>query len=215
MLYHLAKLYDEWEGEDYEGSSCRGAMKGWHRHGACLEKLWPYKDGQFVPPKKDWQVDAATRPLGAYYRINVESISDMQAAIYETGAIFVSAKVHTGWYMKRKKSLPLIKQTNNMEGGHAFAIVGYTDEGFIVQNSWGHDWGYEGFAILSYGDWLENAMDAWVAVIGVPIKGLASSFTYTTQPLQRSNLFGWFKKKKSPKKNIRASSTVAKRSKPF
>src|SRR5262249_39313708 len=28
MLYQNARLYDEWQGEDYEGSSCRGAMKG-------------------------------------------------------------------------------------------------------------------------------------------------------------------------------------------
>jgi hypothetical protein len=35
MLYDLARFYDEWPGQDYEGSSCRGAMKGWHKHGAC------------------------------------------------------------------------------------------------------------------------------------------------------------------------------------
>jgi hypothetical protein len=28
MLYEMAKRYDEWEGENYEGSSIRGAMKG-------------------------------------------------------------------------------------------------------------------------------------------------------------------------------------------
>jgi len=28
MLYHLARFYDEWPGEDYDGSSCRGALKG-------------------------------------------------------------------------------------------------------------------------------------------------------------------------------------------
>jgi hypothetical protein len=39
MLYHLARFYDEWPGEDYEGSSCRGALKGWHRHGVCREVL--------------------------------------------------------------------------------------------------------------------------------------------------------------------------------
>lgn len=33
MFYELAKLYDEWPGQDYEGSSCRGALKGWHKHG--------------------------------------------------------------------------------------------------------------------------------------------------------------------------------------
>ena len=30
MLYAMARRYDEWPGETYEGSSCRGAMKGWH-----------------------------------------------------------------------------------------------------------------------------------------------------------------------------------------
>ena len=28
MLYEMAKKYDEWEGEDYVGSSARGAIKG-------------------------------------------------------------------------------------------------------------------------------------------------------------------------------------------
>src|SRR6188508_1961531 len=43
MLYHLARFYDEWPGEDYDGSSCRGALKGWHRHGVCEDRLWPYR----------------------------------------------------------------------------------------------------------------------------------------------------------------------------
>ena len=38
MLYQMAKRCDEWPGEDYDGSSARGAMKGWHKHGACAAK---------------------------------------------------------------------------------------------------------------------------------------------------------------------------------
>jgi len=53
-------------------------------------------------------------------------------------------------------------------GGHAFAFVGYTPEGFIVQNSWGTRWGYYGFAILPYADWLAHSTDAWVCALGVP-----------------------------------------------
>ena len=54
------------------------------------------------------------------------------------------------------------------DGGHAFALVGFNRDGFIMQNSWGREWGAGGFAVLSYADWLANAMDAWVARMGVP-----------------------------------------------
>ena len=33
----------------------------------------------------------------------------------------------------------------SLAGGHAFAIVGYDQDGFIVLNSWGRNWGgYQG-----------------------------------------------------------------------
>ena len=55
MLYHLAKHYDEWPGEDYEGSSCRGAMKGWHRHGGLPQHHMAVsgcqQEGDIHPPK--------------------------------------------------------------------------------------------------------------------------------------------------------------------
>jgi GH24 family phage-related lysozyme (muramidase) len=166
MLYELARLYDEWPGEDYEGSSCRGAMKGWHKHGACAEALWP-KEGR---PDPRWAEDAAERPLGAYYRIDRSQIGDLQAAIHEVGAVYVSAKVHAGWRLGPARELPRIPWSGQrVEGGHAFALVGYERRGFIVQNSWGEGWGYHGFALLGYDDWLANGMDAWVAVTGAPI----------------------------------------------
>lgn len=172
MLYQMALLYDEWPGEDYEGSSCRGAMKGWFHHGVCSEKKWPYgvtTRGKMKPPADGWLEDAARRPLGAYYRVDKKSIVDMQSAIVEVGAIYVSASVHDGWFLDATDELTIIEPRRGEAGGHAFAIVGYTPQGFIVQNSWGTDWGYHGFAILSYRDWFQHATDAWVAVLGAPV----------------------------------------------
>ncbi|MDT7043573.1 C1 family peptidase [Candidatus Nitronereus thalassa] len=209
MLYHLARFYDEWPGEDYEGSSCRGAMKGWHRHGVCEENLWPYRDKggrvRFIKPYKGWDEDAALRPLGAYYRIDKNSITDMQAAILEVGAIYVSSDVHNGWDASRWKKDPdfhiaLIEPPSDRErGGHAFAIVGYTRHGFIVQNSWGTSWGTNGFAILSYSDWVENGTDAWVAVLGAPMVGAKSPHYQAPKALTRKSaepaqFFGFLKK---------------------
>lgn len=181
MLYHLARFYDEWPGEDYEGSSCRGAVKAWYKHGVCSLELWPYLNDQgnasFVKPLPGWEEDAAERPLGVYYRIDKNSITDMQAAIQEVGAIYVSASVHGGWNLKKSKktkinhnSLPRIpwKNTSQTQGGHAFALVGFNRRGFIVQNSWGTGWGQKGFAILAYDDWTVNGRDAWVCVMGAP-----------------------------------------------
>ena len=181
MLYHLARFYDEWPGEDYEGSSCRGAVKAWYKHGACRLDLWPYRDESgkvvFIKPKTGWEEDAASRPLGVYYRIQKESLTDMRAAIQEVGAIYVSGQVHDGWKLKSTskatpdhETLPRIDWNDSSEilGGHAFALVGYNRYGFIVQNSWGESWGNLGFAILSYEDWLENGRDAWVCVMGAP-----------------------------------------------
>ncbi|MFZ3000973.1 MAG: C1 family peptidase [Undibacterium umbellatum] len=185
MIYHLAQLYDEWAGEDYVGSSCRGALKGWHKHGVCSRELWPYtvdkndKVPDFEAPKPGWEKDALSRALGVYYRIDKESITDMQAAIVEIGAIYVSCKVHRGWgevspaktaSLSKLDQLPIVNFSEIKAGGHAFALLGYTDQGFVVQNSWGRDWGLQGFAILTYDDWLVNGSDAWTVSLGVPVR---------------------------------------------
>jgi hypothetical protein len=95
MLYHLARCYDEWAGEDYEGSSCRGALKAWHKHGVCRDSLWPYRDSRgretYLKPRPGWDTDALTRTIGVYYRVNRASVVDMQAAIRQIGAIYVTS----------------------------------------------------------------------------------------------------------------------------
>jgi hypothetical protein len=188
MLYHLARFYDEWPGEDYDGSSCRGALKGWHRHGVCADALWPYRDRRgrvrFVSPRPGWDADAVQRRLGVYYRVNRESVVDMQAAIREIGAIYVSADAHDGWDLEAVRgpvtghaSLPVIGSMRDPDslGGHAFALIGYNPTGFVVQNSWGRDWGRQGFAVLPYDEWVRNGSDAWACALGVPAaEGLSS-----------------------------------------
>lgn len=183
MLYSMARRYDEWAEDDEEddsGSSLRGALKGWSRHGASCERLWPRNTMPRPKPGSldDWWLDAVKRPLGAYYRIDPENIRDIHIALSEAGAVYASAFTHKGWDAQMQQmtlpaptsadEVPTIRHaTGSQEQGHAFAIVGYTREGFIIQNSWGGEWGRGGFGVLTYEDWIENAMDCWVVQLGV------------------------------------------------
>lgn len=177
MLYSMARRYDEFPGAKADtGSSLRGALKGWHKHGACRADLWPRLDMPPVPddPKDDWWSDAVRRPLGAYYRVDPQELAAMHVALDEVGIPFASVVCHAGWdegydVTTREGEYWAIPQrrVSAADSGHAFTIIGYTDEGFIVHNSWGTGWGSQGLGLLTYRDWRENAMDCWVAQMGV------------------------------------------------
>ena len=167
MLYDLARRYDEWPGTGDTGSSCRGAMKGWHKHGVCRESLWAGSDAGAVIDDRRAE-DAGRRPLGAYLRVNHVSLVAMHSAITEAGVLYASARVHEGWDMVGANGL--VAQSDHIAGGHAFAIVAYDQDGFWIQNSWGAAWGKQGFGHVGYDDWLANGTDAWVARLGVAVR---------------------------------------------
>lgn len=166
MLYEMAKRYDEWEGEDYEGSSIRGAMKGWHKHGVCRQSVWPNRSDGAARLTARRQTDALETPLGNYFRVRHLHLAELHSALAEAGILFASADVHEGWSAPDPDS-GRIPHRRERAGGHAFAIVGYDDEGLWIQNSWGRDWGLAGFGHLTYDDWFENSYDCWVARTGV------------------------------------------------
>ena len=185
MLYSMARRYDEWADEDEtddSGSSLRGVLKGWSKHGASAERLWRKLDMPKASNEvdEDWWLDAVKRPMGAYYRIDPANIRDIHTALDEVGAVCASAMTHAGWdtLLGDRASQPptngeelqahaIPEGKGSPDQGHAFAIVGYTSHGFVIQNSWGKQWGRGGFAVLSYNDWLANAMDCWVVQLGV------------------------------------------------
>jgi hypothetical protein len=179
MLYEMAKRHDRWPGEAYDGSSARGAMKGWHKNGVCPESVWPYRVDRPGIATPEVREAALGHPMGAYYRV-LPSRPDLHAALSETGALFVTAAVHDGWNQVRDGLIPFAPQALS-NGGHAFCVVGYTDVGFIVQNSWGERWGglelkidgrtrrLPGLAIWTYADCEQHFWDAWVARPGLAV----------------------------------------------
>jgi len=166
MFYCLARRYDEFPGQSDTGSSCRGAMKGWQKHGICSKSLWKLDSEDNLLTEKRMK-DALQRPLGSYYRVNHKDLIAMHCAIAEVGILYASAVTHHGWDPVNKDGI--IQNSPRKNGGHAFAIVAYDSRGFWIQNSWGSAWGKNGFGLITYDDWLENGMDVWVARLGAPV----------------------------------------------
>ncbi len=168
MMYEMAQMYDDeaWE----EGSTLRGALKGWSRTGVALDELWPYD-----PRDEDGSrhgtltlarlLDARRRPLLSYRKIEGTDVGAMQDALAAGYPLYVSARLHVGWY---RLFLPDIEPTiarrpdDADKGGHAFVIAGYDELGFWVHNSWGPEWGVEGCALMPYDEWRTAHQDVWV-----------------------------------------------------
>src|SRR5690349_17398059 len=74
MLYELARRYDEFPGESYEGATARGAMKAWVRHGVCGESLWPAAARGLARFDAEVAADARGLPGGAFYRVQLQQV---------------------------------------------------------------------------------------------------------------------------------------------
>ena len=171
MLYNIARFHDEFIGEDYGGSSCRGALKGFFYNGVCSEAeereiIGEGDSGWFMT--REILESARLVQLGAYYRVRPR-LADMHAAIQEAGGVLVSASIHTGWnqLFDGTYEIPHERYEKQVIARHAFILVGYDNAGFWVQNSWGKAWGWRGLARWSYEDWAENVDDAWVFRLSV------------------------------------------------
>ena len=52
---------------------------------------------------------------------------------------------------------------SEFEGGHAVACVGYNEYGLIIRNSWGSNWGSNGYCTLHY-DQINKMYEAWALI---------------------------------------------------
>lgn len=196
MLFEMAKLQERKRGlrEQDQVFTLRAAIKGFYHNGVCLDQDWPYVEND---RKGELQVDRAKSArqisLGAYYRVE-PILNHYHTAIAEVGAIYVAAHTHAGWTSKNVSENKGRIDHNFVEdrGGHAFVIVGYDRDGFLVLNSWGGEWGgfqaedgappLAGVAHWRYEDWADNIRDAWVLRIGAPTPD-AFDLTIGTQGL--------------------------------
>ncbi len=117
--------------------------------GIALESRFPYMArNSACIPCPDWQDDAWK--ITSYSLVN-GSIEDFKYAIETYGPISTIITVPNDWYYYKGGVYESV--SNYDKGNHAVVLVGWDDtEGcWLVKNSWGSDWGFDGYAKIKYG----------------------------------------------------------------
>ena len=165
--YMNARKYDSFPGEAYDGSTMRGGLKAANQIGICEWIQYPFigDEGPLVYPKEAERSAMAFR-VERYARI--DSLVEAKHALHKWGVILVTVNVHPGWQNPTDEGIiPYTATTKALDQYHATAIGGYGDEqgAFLLCNSWGNEWGDDGWAWYKYDDFSANVIDIWVPIV--------------------------------------------------
>ena len=119
------------------------------KHPITLDSDFPYKEAQQTCP---------TRKLTSHVRVNkfkvlvrssnAKAESEFEAILHNFGPISVGVD-STSMEHYKGGIFQASHCTTNID--HAVAIVGYTDDAWIIKNSWGPQWGENGYLRLERG----------------------------------------------------------------
>lgn len=147
FIYYNERLDDNTVESD-SGASIRESVKTVHKKGACTEQEWPYHIDMFAvePPPFAYEQAVQYEAL-KYLRIPQTELA-MKSCLAEGYPFVCGITVYDSFMSKNPiKTLPDI--LDNIAGGHAVMIVGFTTDGYwIMRNSWGVKWGEFGYCYL-------------------------------------------------------------------
>lgn len=160
--YYNSRLLEGWEAED-SGAYIRDAFKAMNKYGLALEKTWPYKTEDFaVKPPLVAYTEGIENATVKYAAVG-QNETEIKQTLLSGAAISFGFNVYDSFFGSWDKTtgvMPVPKKSESLQGGHAVTIVGYDDSKkcFLIQNSWGTDWGLNGKFWMPY-SFLLNAKE--------------------------------------------------------
>jgi hypothetical protein len=146
------------------GAEIKDGIAVLSNEGAVTEDVWPYRPGKFAE-KPPTAVEKAER-----FRITdarpLATVDDLKRALKQNGPVVAGITVFQGMMtveVSKTGVIPLPTKKEQIVGGHAIVIVGYDDEKRRLRfaNSWGKQWGEQGFGYLPYEYVKKYLTDAW------------------------------------------------------
>jgi len=165
-LYYNARLIDGDVDQD-GGTQIRTIVQAVKKFGICLESLWPYDPSQvFVKPSDACYAQGLKHRVPDGYKLS-QSSSSIKHCISSGYPVVFGISVFSSFMSEevaRTGIIPLPKDAEEFEGGHAISLVGYDPKNYIIRNSWGTSWGLGGYALMpaEYVESSELASDFWM-----------------------------------------------------
>ena len=95
---------------------------------------------------------------------------NIRFALHRYGVALGAFNITEEWYDKNKVNHVVAIPNSPHIGGHAVEICGFNQQGVIVHNSWGVEWGLKGFAIVSWSEF--DSQFIYAAVLTNALDGL-------------------------------------------
>ena len=131
-----------------DGGQLTTVANFYKRIGTVSDVCLPYRedDSKFPFPCSDWRDDVAGISGWSSVRRTVDAL---KAAVYEN-PIAVGFTLYSDFLFYESGVYEYV--SGRVAGGHAVLIVGWDDaeQCFIVKNSWGKDWGEDGYFRIAY-----------------------------------------------------------------
>jgi Papain family cysteine protease len=120
------------------------------KFGAVRDTVLAFGSGRLYQDEGDTFYSLASRlKIGGYFNLG-RNLDDWRTWLATKGPILTRLDVDRTWYEATDNAGKLdAYRPETGRGGHAVALVGYTTNRFVVRNSWGTDWGDDGFAYAS------------------------------------------------------------------
>ena len=154
-------IYNNRRNQSGEGMTCRDLMRVMYKIGSVFETDYAYSTVENPDVMREENPElyetAAAYKIASYARIR--TIEGLKESLYMNGPCLIAVPVyHAGQDMWKRQSVD-----QKMSGGHAMAVVGYTEDSFIIRNSWGAHWGDGGHCMFPFSEW-GSQWEAWTTV---------------------------------------------------
>lgn len=154
IYYNERKLDGDVNKDD--GSTIRTLMKSLNINGFCPETVWPFDTTKILTCPPSSAYSSATGNLVTKYEAINQTINSIRSVLQSGVLITFGISVYDSFESDAVAYSGMVPmpnvRTEKLLGGHAVLMVGDDppSNSIIVRNSWGPNWGMNGYFMLPY-----------------------------------------------------------------